>query len=169
MLKPDPSTKSVHVIVPDEALPVLGKQVEGTRMYEQWGSGEDLMHYFNFITDTYGGTVSPGGAAETVGVTRAAVHNRMKAGKLTAFLFYTSMEKHSARSLPYVHIPMIELMEWRKEIVERTESRMEALSIKRKDWDDSFMAKRVRVAQEELKKRGIKVYKNHPLEGVFDE
>jgi hypothetical protein len=159
MLTKDPITESLHVPIPDEVLPVVGERMGDTRMYEQWGSGDDLEEYFNFLCETYGGLVSPGGAAQMAGVSRAAVHKRMKAGKLTAFLFHTSIEKGSrGRQTPFVHIPTSEIRAWKNEIYERVETQAEALNITKKDESMDFMQKTVRQAKKELKKRGIQIY-----------
>lgn len=158
LLKQDPDTDSYHVLVPPEVLPIIGERVEETRMYVKWGSGEDFANYMNFLGETYGGLVSPGGAAQIAGVSRAAVHKRMKAGKLTAFLFHTSIKRKNAKVTPFCHIPVIEVKAWRQEIVERTETRMDALSIKKKDWNQDFLTKSIREAKRELQKRGIKTY-----------
>ncbi len=137
-------------------LPVVGEKIEGTRMYEQYGSSEDLSVYFEFLCEAFGGLVSPGGVAAMAGVTRAAVHKRMKAGKLTAFLYHTSIGKNSGRRItPFCHIPCDEVKAWREEIIERAESKLEAFNVTKKDYDVGFMQKNIREVKKELKKRGI--------------
>jgi hypothetical protein len=165
----DPKTDSRNIQVPPVIQDVVGKPKPGTRMYEQWGSGKDLTDHFEFITETYGGTVSPGGVCPIAGVSRAAVYKRMKAGKLTAFLFHTSLEKGRGKVTPYCHIPVSEAKAWREEMESRTEAQMEALDIKKKDWEPTFMQKSIREAKRELKKRGIKVYVDNPFGVVDDE
>ncbi len=157
-----------YVEVPDEALAVVGERMEGTRIYEQWGSPEDGAHYLDFISRLYGGLVSPGRGSEIVGVTRAAVHKRMKAGKLTAFLYRSSIDRiklgpfkvPDAKVTPCCYIPTSELLAWREEILNRARAKIEAMTTTESDESMSFMCKSIRDAKRELKKRGIQIYRD---------
>ena len=68
------------------------------------------------------------GRSSRVHVSRAAVHKRMNAGKLTAFMFYAPENNEDLPvylrlfrkpSAPYLDIPSDECVAWAKEIAER--------------------------------------------------
>src|ERR1700683_1501569 len=68
---------------------LVGKQDKGTRIYRREGSfkesGEWCVTMDEVFEDQF---VSPGGVGMFVPVRRAAVHKRMKEGRVTALCFY---------------------------------------------------------------------------------
>lgn len=79
------------VEVPEYALKYVGYPYpEGSRLYRFFGRQEkDGMIWYDAINEICQcSLVSPGGAAGYVGVSRPAVHKRLKEGRLTAFLYY---------------------------------------------------------------------------------
>lgn len=114
-----------YVKVPPELARVVGKPKEGTRMFVQEGNQEGLVKWFDAICQHIGPSVSPGGAAMLVHATRAAVYRRMKAGKLTAFMFQAPEENEGLprwlRILredprPICYIPVSECKAWAAEL-----------------------------------------------------
>jgi len=70
--------------------------------------------------------VSPGGVCMFVPASRAAVHKRMKEGRLTAFCFHVVHEEKTffgnvrkAKATPFVYIPVSECKAWAKELDEK--------------------------------------------------
>ena len=112
-------------MVPEEAYKFVGTPLPGTRFYEKKGPIEELEIWAMTVTELCEARVSPGGAAAMVGVSRAAVHKRIKDGRLTGFFFYPTSERKSLfgktvrREGPYIDIPCSELEAWREELEER--------------------------------------------------
>jgi len=70
--------------------------------------------------------VSPGGAAPLAHVSRAAVHKRIKEGKLTAFAFHVKERRlalfgktKEIRKSPQVYVSVSEAKAWGEELEER--------------------------------------------------
>jgi hypothetical protein len=74
-----------YVHVPAELHKVLGEPLPGTRLYRKEGPEDESLYWDDAIFKVFGHCVSPGGAAVRAGVSRAAVHQRLKDGKLTGF------------------------------------------------------------------------------------
>ena len=119
-----------NVNVPKEWEKIIGIRTPGTRMYKIAGDQKAFASWFDFITSHYGACVSPGGAAARVHVSRAAVHKRLKAGKLTAFLFSPQKDNKSLPlllrifrpvNMPYCYIPVAECKAWGDEVLARQE------------------------------------------------
>ena len=117
-----------YVELPDELRRILGEPDPGTRIFRTYGNQKQYSEWFDAISHHIGPTVSPGGAANRVHVSRAAVHKRMKAGKLTAFLFYAPenndelpiyLRLFRKPSAPYGYIPFAECVAWTRELAER--------------------------------------------------
>jgi len=114
----------VNVTAIDRA--IVGSPDPKTLIYRQSGSVEQSRRWFEYIEEKFGPLVSPGGAVMYVSVSRAGVHKRLKAGKMTAFLFHvTGREKtfsgkeRTVKSQPYVYIPVIECKLWATEVAMR--------------------------------------------------
>jgi hypothetical protein len=107
--------------------PLVGEPTPGTRTYRRHGSYEQSGEWFDSIGEHFGGCVSPGGVSMFAPVSRAAVHQRLKQGKLTAFTFYVVHNEKSlfgterkAKERPYVMIPTSECKAWAEDLKRRT-------------------------------------------------
>jgi hypothetical protein len=117
----------LHVTVTAKDREIVGETDPSTRMYRQSGSQEGSRRWYEYISDRWGPLVSPGGAAMYVQVSRAGIHKRLKAGKMTAFLFHVtgrertfSGKERTVKSQPYVYIPVIECKkDWDQDFVDR--------------------------------------------------
>jgi hypothetical protein len=136
--------------VPEKLLRVLGEQIPGTRMYRKSGPEDQLAAWSDVVFQVVGHCVSPGGAAMRVGVSRAAVHQRLKDGALTGFFYYSTKGrrtlfggKQPKRTLEVGFIPVLECNEWRKELEERAIERgvitREQLEGNRPEWSETFL------------------------------
>ena len=123
---------------------LVGKPDQGTRIYRREGtykeSGEWCVAIDEVFDEQY---VSPGGVCMFAPVSRAAVHKRMKEGRLTAFCFHVIHDEKTffgkvrkAKATPFVFIPVSECKAWAKELAEKRE-KPEAL--KPGDEDDGFL------------------------------
>jgi len=139
-----------YVNIPEEILSVIGKPDAGTRIFRQIGSQNHSAEWFEVISEQFGKLVSPGGVCMFAPVSRAAVHKRLKEGRLTAFCFHPEETnkglfgtRKNVRQTPYCYIPASEAMCWRKEIEERMQRRgdltQEELEGDRPDWSGSFL------------------------------
>ena len=104
----------------------IGEPVPGTKIFRKDGPESELPFWFEAINAIAGDVVSPGGANMYCPVSRAAVHKRLKEGKLTGYFFYPTTPKRNLfgkkvqkRTDPYGYIPISELKEWAKEIEEK--------------------------------------------------
>src|ERR1700760_3277507 len=89
------STDFPFVQVPEELRMVVGEQIAGTRIFRKTGPAEEDGYWFDVLTERFGPLVSPGGVSMFAPVSRAAVHKRMKEGKLTCFLYSISHRKRN--------------------------------------------------------------------------
>ncbi|MCG8602494.1 MAG: hypothetical protein MI807_20275 [Verrucomicrobiales bacterium] len=138
-----------YVVIPEEALPAIGTPDPGTRLYRTWGPEEGSGPWFEAMTAIVGPTVSPGGASMFAPVSRAAVHKRIKEGKLSAFCFHVESTRASLfgkqrkkRNTPYVYIPASELKAWAVELEDRIvrlgRITREELEGRKPDWEGEF-------------------------------
>src|ERR1039458_9789773 len=113
------------VNVPREALAIIGQPTLGTRFYRREGSDEECGEWFENIGKLFGGDVglSPGGVAMFVPVSRAAVHKRLREGRLTGFAFYVTSQGKSLwgkprknKARPYLVLPVSECKAWAKDL-----------------------------------------------------
>jgi hypothetical protein len=106
---------------------LAGKPDKGTRIYRREGSykesGEWCVAMDDLFEDQF---VSPGGVCMFVPASRAAVHKRMKEGRLTALCFHVVHEEKTffgnvrkAKATPFVFIPVSECKAWAKELAEK--------------------------------------------------
>lgn len=115
-----------YIKVPEHLKEVVGECDEGTHIYRTYGTQEQFRAWFDAVCDICGveGSVSPGGVAGYVRVSRAAVHKRLKMGRLSAFLFHVvedswfskSRKKLSEGGTPYTFIPVTECRAWIEEL-----------------------------------------------------
>src|ERR1035437_4888419 len=111
--------------VPPEALPIVGEPTPGTRFYRREGSDEEYGEWIEAIGRFFQGDVglSPGGVAMFVPVSRAAVHKRLREGRLTGFAFYVTSQGKSLwgkprkiKQRPYLVLSVSECKAWVKEL-----------------------------------------------------
>lgn len=111
--------------VPPEACPIVGEPTAGTRFYRREGTHEECGEWFESIGQIFQGDVglSPGGVAMFVPVSRAAVHKRLREGRLTGFAFYVTSQGKSLwgkprkiKERPYLVLSVSECKAWAKEL-----------------------------------------------------
>lgn len=135
--------------VPPEVLPVAGFQQAGTRVYRREGLESECGEWFQALDAFTGPLVSPGGVSMFAPVTRAAVHKRLKEGRMTAFCFHSLVtktgffgRKQTIRETPIVYIPVSECRAWAEEIKERMlrlgQISRDELEGEKPDWSNDF-------------------------------
>ncbi len=116
-----PFIRFPFIEVPKEILPVVGEPTPGTRAYRREGTYKECGEWFEFLGEYYKGDVglSTGGVIMFVPVSRAGVHKRIMAGKLTAFFFYVTHEetrlfgaKRKAKERPFILVSVSECKAW---------------------------------------------------------
>ncbi len=144
MILSNDMNSSILITVPKSLRPLLGERDGDTRIYKAEGTQEDMAGWFEAICDHGIHVLSPGGVAAYVGASRAGVHNRLKAGGLTAFCFTITGKtktlfgaEKKLRELAVVYVPFAEAKAWKRELAIRAK-RIEA----RKRWtqDDQKFA-----------------------------
>jgi hypothetical protein len=121
-------------------------------VYRREGSDEESGPWFDALGEHLPGEgfVSPGGVMMYAPVSRAAVHKRLKEGKMTAFCFHVVEAKRSIfvyqkklKQLPYVYIPVSECKAWGEELKtrpDRKEAYLEAVGGDKPDREGEFLA-----------------------------
>jgi len=116
------------VEVPKDLRKIVGEPTPGTRAYRREGTHAECGQWIEDLGLHYKGDVgiSPAGVTMFVPVQRAAVHKRIKEGKLTAFFFYiTHVEstffgtKRKVKLRPYILLSMSECKAWVVEMKRR--------------------------------------------------
>jgi hypothetical protein len=144
------STEFPYLNIPEELQKVFGSPVPGTRIYQKVGPQEEISYWADAVFSFAGQCVSPGGVSMYAPVSRAAVHKRLKEGKLTGFFFTITHRKRnlfgvdlSTRELAVGYIPVSECKAWRTEIERRA---IEQGSVTRRelegdepDWHGDFL------------------------------
>jgi len=114
--------------VPKDLSKIVGEPTPGTRAYRREGTHAECGQWIEDLGLHYKGDVgiSPSGVTMFVPVQRAAVHKRIKEGKLTAFFFYiTNVEstffgtKRKVKLRPYILLSMSECKAWVAEMKRR--------------------------------------------------
>lgn len=129
---------------------IIGKQVTGTRLYQKHGPESEASYWYDVIFDVFGPCVSPGGISMYAPVSRAAIHQRIKQGKMLAFYFYLDSErrnwfgtKTARKNVAYGLIPVEEGKIWKKELEERAlalnKVTREELEGEEPDWYGKFL------------------------------
>jgi hypothetical protein len=93
------------------------------------------------------GAVSPGGVAMYARVTRPGVHQKLKAGGLTGFIFhvetsgiFSTKKKLSANANTYAFIPVSECKAWARELAQkRDKSELVKEANGNGDWNDTYL------------------------------
>lgn len=138
------------IAVPVEMHRVVGEPVPGTRLYRKEGPDSEASYWSDALFEKFGPMVSPGGVTMYAPVSRAAVHMRIRLGKMTAFAFYTTTNKRSwfgksevKRELDYIYVPVEECRAWKAELEKRAIEKgvltQEELEGETPDWHDWFM------------------------------
>lgn len=84
MASVDESVTSFPLVrIPARLVEVVGVPDEGTRVYRQLGSDAECGVWYDLLHEIDNKFVSPGGVAMFCGASRAAVHKRLREGKLT--------------------------------------------------------------------------------------
>jgi hypothetical protein len=134
-----------------ELQPIIGQRIGSSRMYKRMGTEEEMASWFETLTGEIGPAVSPGGVRMYCPVSRAAVHKRIKDGRLSCFTFYTvrhetglfGQVKDSREKTPYAYIPVSECKAWRTEFLERKTKNDPKLAVEledaKPDWSGEFM------------------------------
>ncbi|WP_164976021.1 hypothetical protein [Oleiharenicola lentus] len=120
------STDFPFVVVPPELHKVFGEPIPGTHLYHKEGPQEEAGYWYDALFPVVGQCVSPGGVSMYAPVSRAAVHKRLKEGKLTGFFFHITHRKRnffgvdlSTRELAIGCIPISECKAWKAELEQR--------------------------------------------------
>lgn len=158
------NTTFPYVKIPEDLKNVFGPRQDGTRIYRKEGAEEEAGAWFDAVHELLGSTVSPGGVAMYCPVSRAAVHKRIKEGRLTAFLFHTTHQKtnlfgkkRTLRASPHCYIPVSECKAWKEELEKEALRRgyisPEELEGAKPDWAGDFFEWQVK--NERLPRSGI--------------
>jgi hypothetical protein len=114
--------------VPKDLRKIIGEPTPGTRAYRREGTHQECGQWLEALGEHYKGDVgiSAAGVSMFVPVQRAAVHKRIKEGKLTAFFFYiTRVEstffgtKRKVKLRPYIVLSVNECKAWAAEMKRR--------------------------------------------------
>ena len=114
--------------VPKDLRKIVGEPTPGTRAYRREGTHAECGQWIEDLGLHYKGDVgiSPVGVTMFVPVQRAAVHKRIKEGKLTAFFFYITRNestffgtKRKVKLRPYILLSMSECKAWVAEMKRR--------------------------------------------------
>jgi len=161
------STEFPYLKVPDELRSIVGEPTPGTRTYRREGTYEECGKWFEAISEHFEGVgLSPGGVSMFAPVSRAAVHKRLKDGKLTAFTFYVTRDekslfgtKRKAKQRPYILLSKDECKAWGAELKRRTGHEQPV------EPDNEEAVESDKFVQQDPKDRGNRkvVYKEEPL------
>ncbi|AOS43708.1 hypothetical protein Verru16b_00761 [Lacunisphaera limnophila] len=157
------STEFPFVVVPEELHKVFGVPVPGTHLFHKEGPQEETSFWADAVFHLAGPCVSPGGVSMYAPVSRAAVHKRLKDGKLSGFFFHINQRKRnffgvdlSTRELAIGYIPVSECKAWKAELEQRAidqgiVTEKELLGDK-PDWHGHFLSWNSRWAKEQARK-----------------
>ena len=121
------------VVVPAKLAKSVGKPGSRTRRYEMVGGHPELQTWLSILGEQFVGDLLPlNWCPEYVGVTRAAIHKRIKAGNLTAFVFclvgkpFTVFgAKYAITRQEFAYVLRSECDAWQKQLLERRDRRAE--------------------------------------------
>jgi hypothetical protein len=157
------STGFPFLSIPSELRGVFGEPVLGTRLYHREGPQEETSFWADALFKLAGPCVSPGGVSMYAPVSRAAVHKRLKEGKLTGFFFHITHRKRnffgvdlSTRELALGYIPVSECKAWKTELEQRAIEQGvitdEELAGDKPDWHGDFLRWNSRWTREQAQK-----------------
>ena len=123
------TTTEERIAVQRRLPPELGERQPSAHVYRRFGRRADFPRWFDLVCEVCEpeGVLSPGAVGLYVGVTRAAVHKRLKEGRLTAFQFYvveTGTARQPERDLgrPYTYVPLAECRAWAQVLKRRPDA-----------------------------------------------
>lgn len=137
------------VEIPEHLKEIMGIPDPGTRLYRAYGSEDESRQWFDAVFEICaGGAVSPGGAAGYAKVSRPGVHQKLKAGGLTGFVFHVEAtsffgkKKLSEKAKFYCYIPVSECRAWADEL-QRKRDKIEVQKEVMGDgnWNDMYLDK----------------------------
>jgi hypothetical protein len=148
-------------VIPPEMEKIIGTRDGPSHVWRQSGSEEDCSAWYDALSECAGRCVSPGGVSMYCPVSRAAVHRRVKDGKLSMFLFHVTENKtglfrrdREVRTSPYGFVPVSECKAWKKEFEDRAvrheEISREDLEGAKPDWNGEFIQWDSRWQREQL-------------------
>jgi len=113
-------TEIPFVVIPAALEEIVGEPDKGTRMFRQYGTDRECTLWFELLHQIDRQFVSPGGVSMFAGASRAAVHKRLREGRLTAFCFHITRQTQNwfgrvqqvVKKEPYVYIPVSECKAW---------------------------------------------------------
>ena len=157
------STEFPFLAVPPELHSVFGEPIPGTHLYHKEGPQEETSFWSDAVFQLAGQCVSPGGVSMYAPVSRAAVHKRLKEGKLTGFFFHVTHRKRnflgldlSTRELAIGYIPVSECKAWKTEIEQRAidQGRITEKELlgDKPDWHGGFLRWNSHWAREQARK-----------------
>lgn len=113
--------------IPEHLKEAIGTPDPGTRLYRAYGTQSDSNNWADAVFEIcHGdGCVSPGGVAMYAHVSRPGVHQKLKAGGLTGFIFHVETKSFlgkrslSANANTYCFIPVSECKAWAQELAKK--------------------------------------------------
>ncbi len=110
--------------------PYVGELKPGTRIFQRNGSQEEAGRWYDAVTAAVGPTISLGAVHLYCPVSRSALHERVKKGKLTVFEFTVTERRtnflgqnKTIKKDPFSYVPVSECRSWRKDIEERAKEK----------------------------------------------
>jgi hypothetical protein len=156
-----------YLEIPASLKPFIGEPDPDTRIYRREGSDEESGPWFDALGEHLPGEgfVSPGGVMMYAPVSRAAVHKRLKEGKMTAFCFHVVEAKRSIfgyqdklKKRPYVYVPVSECKAWAEELKarpDRKEAYLEAAGGEKADGQPPLPNPPLHTFVEGREKKGV--------------
>lgn len=135
------------VEIPEQYKEIIGVPDPGTRLYRAYGSEEESTKWFDAVFEICISAVSPGGAAGYARVSRPGVHQKLKAGGLTGFVYHVettglifkNKKKLSAKANFFCYIPVSECKAWAKELEKkRNKAEYDKEVMGNGDWDEPY-------------------------------
>lgn len=148
------------VTVPDRLLPRVGNPDKGTRIHRAYGPSDAFEEWWEAVCEICGpeNSVSPGGVPMFAQASRAAVHKRLKEGRLTAFCFhketvhrtrFRKREVITTVGTPITNIPVSECKAWGDQMRLLTRSERKLIQ-----WGDGDNAGQVLIRKTPSRKKG---------------
>lgn len=138
--------KFPFIEIPENLKEMIGVPDPGTRLYRAYGTEKDSRQWFDAVFELCsGGAVSPGGAAGYARVSRPGVHQKLKAGGLTGFVFHVETEgffgkKKLSNARFFCYIPVSECKIWAQELEKKRDKVEKDKEIMGDgNWDDTYI------------------------------
>ena len=128
---------------------MVGDCEPATRSFHKHGSESEVGYWYEALTRSFGPVVTPANVNMFVPVSRAAIHKRIREGRLTAFFFHSKpavgglfYKKKESRESAYVFIPVEECKALAEEVCEKMQRlghvSSEELDEAKPDWYRGF-------------------------------